>query len=94
MLNNIVLDYVITNSKISEITISRDSHFKHLKKQDLLLADIGYPSYEFFYLIKEKHNSNFLIRMKKTVYKDIQFLFDKDSLVKDIIITLKPTTKN
>ena len=32
--------------------------------------------------------------MKRTVYKDIQFLFDKDSLVKDIIITLKATTKN
>jgi hypothetical protein len=31
--------------------------------------------------------------MKKSWYKDIQFLFDKSSLVKDTIITLKPTTK-
>jgi len=31
--------------------------------------------------------------MKKSWYKDIQFLFDKNSLVKDTIITLKPTTK-
>ena len=93
VLNNIVLDSVITDSKISEVTISKDNHFKHLKKQDLLLADRGYPSYEFFSLITNKYNSNFLIRMKKTVYKDMQFLFDKNSLVKDIIVTLKPTTK-
>lgn len=31
--------------------------------------------------------------MKKTMYKDIQFLFDKNSLIKDTIVTLKPTTK-
>ncbi|NQY53227.1 MAG: hypothetical protein HRT42_06595 [Campylobacteraceae bacterium] len=33
VLNNIVLDSVITNSKISEVTISKDSHFKHLKNK-------------------------------------------------------------
>ena len=93
VLNNIVLDSVITDSKTSEVVIARDNHFKQLKKQDLLLADRGYPSYEFFSIITEKYASNFLIRMKKTVYKDIQFLFDKNSLIKDTVVTLKPTTK-
>jgi hypothetical protein len=93
VLNNIVLDSVITDSKTSEVVIAKDNHFKQLKKQDLLLADRGYPSYEFFSIITEKYASNFLIRMKKTMYKDMQFLFDKDSLIKDTVVTLKPTTK-
>lgn len=93
VLNNITLDAVIENSNISEVVIAKNNHFKQLKKEDLLLADRGYPSYEFFSTITEKYNSNFLIRMKKTMYKDIQFLFDKNSLIKDTIVTLKPTTK-
>ena len=93
VLNNIVIDGVITSSKISEIAISRDNHFKKIKENDLILADRGYPSYEFFSIITQTYNSNFLIRMKRTVYKEIQFLFDKNSLVKDTVVTLKPTTK-
>jgi hypothetical protein len=93
VLNNITLDAVIENSNIREVVIAKNNHFKQLKEEDLLLADRGYPSYEFFSTITEKYNSNFLIRMKKTMYKDIQFLFDKNSLIKDPIVTLKPTTK-
>ncbi len=55
--------------------------------------DRGYPSYELFTTITSKYDSDFLIRMKKSWYKDIQFLFDRNSSVKDTIVTLKPTTK-
>lgn len=93
VLNNISVDAVITNSKIGEIVIAKDNHFKKLQKNDLIIADRAYPSYELFTTITTQYNADFLIRMKKTLYKDIQFLFDKNSLVKDTIITLKPTTK-
>lgn len=93
VLNNITLDSIITNSKIGEITIAKDNHFKKLNKNDLVIMDRGYPSYELFTTIITQYKADFLIRMKKSWYKDIQFLFDKNSELKDIIITLKPTTK-
>jgi len=93
VLNNITLDSIITNSKIGEITIAKDNHFKKLIKNDLVIMDRGYPSYELFTTITTTYKSDFLIRMKKGFYKDIQFLFDKNSLVKDTAVTLKPTTK-
>ncbi|WP_129102120.1 IS4 family transposase, partial [Arcobacter sp. F2176] len=93
VLNNITLDSIITNSKIGEITIAKDNHFKKLNKNDLVIMDRGYPSYELFTTIITQYKADFLIRMKKSCYKDIQFLFDKNSELKDTIITLKPTTK-
>ncbi|MCD4771244.1 IS4 family transposase [archaeon] len=93
VLNNISIDAIITDSQIGEISIAKDNHFKKLQTNDLVIADRGYPSYELFATITTQYNADFLIRMKKSWYKDIQFLFDKNSLVKDIIVTLKPTTK-
>ncbi|WP_428024557.1 IS4 family transposase [Arcobacter sp.] len=93
VLNNITLDSIIIDSKTSEIKIAKDNHFKKLQKNDLVIADRAYPSYELFTTITTKYNADFLIRMKKSWYKDIQFLFDKNSLVKDTVVTLKPTTK-
>jgi len=93
VLNNISVDSVITDSKIGEISIAKDNNFKKLQKNDLVIMDRGYPSYELFTTITSKYDSDFLIRMKKSWYKDIQFLFDRNSSVKDTIVTLKPTTK-
>lgn len=93
VLNHISIDAVITDSKIGEISIAKNNHFKKVQKNDLVIADRGYPSYELFTTITAQYNADFLIRMKRSWYKDIQFLFDKNSLVKDTIITLKPTTK-
>lgn len=93
VLNNITLDSIITDSKTSEITIAKDNHFKKINKKDLVIMDRGYPSYELFTRITTQYKADFLIRMKKSWYKDIQFLFDKNSELKDTIITLKPTTK-
>jgi hypothetical protein len=93
VLNRISLDAAITDSKTHEIQIAKKDHFKLLNKDDLVIMDRGYPSYELFAMITKQYNSNFLIRMKKGFYKDIQFLFDKNSKVKDTIVTLNPTTK-
>ncbi|MEA3315483.1 MAG: IS4 family transposase, partial [Campylobacterota bacterium] len=93
VLNRISIDSIISDSKTHEIEIAKNNHFKFLEKNDLVIMDRGYPSYELFALISKQYNSNFLIRMKKGWYKDIQFLFDKNSKVKDTIITLSPTTK-
>jgi len=93
VLNRISIDAVITDSKTHETEIAKNNHFKFLDKNDLVLMDRGYPSYELFTMITKQYNSNFLIRMKKGWYKDIQFLFDKNSKIKDIAIALQPTTK-
>ena len=93
VLNNIAIDSIITDSKTHEIHLAKNNHFKKLNKNDLVIMDRGYPSYELFTTITSQYNSDFLIRTKKSWYKDIQFLFDKNSSIKDTIITLKPTTK-
>ncbi len=92
VLNNISVDAVMSDYSIGEITIAKDNHFKKLNNNDLIIFDRGYPSYEMFATITHKYNANYLVRAKKNTYQEIKFLFDKDSLVKDKTITLKPCT--
>jgi len=94
LLNNIVIDAKITDSKIHETDITIDEHLKNIKENDLIVFDRGYPSYRMFATIKNKYNANYLIRMKTSMYKKhTKILFDKNSPIDDIIVTLKPTYK-
>lgn len=94
LLNSVVIDAVLTNSKTHEIHISKNDHFKNLEKKDLVIFDRNYPSYEMFALLNKKHNVDYLMRIKTSTYKEYtKELFNKDSKVKDKIVTIKPNTK-
>lgn len=94
VLNSIVVDSVIADSKTHEIDITIDKHLKAVKKDDLIVFDRGYPSYRMFATIQSKYKANYLIRMKTSMYKKhTKILFDKNSQVTDITVTLKPTYK-
>ena len=84
VLNNIVVDAVITDSKTHEINITIDEHLKQVKKDDLIVFDRGYPSYRLFATITSKYKADYLIRMKTSMYKKYtKILFCKDSDVED-----------
>jgi hypothetical protein len=94
LLNSVVIDAIITNSKTSEIKITKDNHLKHVSKNDLIIFDRGYPSYEMFASINTKYNANYLIRLKSNTYKKYtDQLFDKNNNTDDIVVTLEPPTK-
>jgi len=94
LLNNIVVDATISDSKTHEINITIDEHLKEVKEEDLIIFDRGYPSYRLFATINSKYKANYLIRMKKNMYnKYTNILFDKESDIDDITVTIKPTYK-
>lgn len=94
LLNSIIVDATITDSKTHEINITIDEHLKNTTKEDLIIFDRGYPSYKLFATITSKYKANYLIRMKKNMYKKhTEILFDKDSDIEDITVTIKPTYK-
>ena len=94
VLNNIIIDAVIADSKRHEIHITIDEHLKTIKENDLIIFDRGYPSYRLFATINSKYKAHYLIRMKTSMYKKhTAILFDKDSDIEDITVTLKPTYK-
>jgi len=94
LLNNIILDAVITSKKRHEIKIVKDEHLKYFKEGDLIIFDRGYPSYEMFATIPTKCKADYLIRTRKDIYKkQLAPLLDESSPINDMIITLKPQTK-
>jgi hypothetical protein len=93
VLNNISVDACMSDYSMGEISIFKQNHLEYVTKDDLIIFDRGYPSYDMFATIIHKYNANFLVRTKRNVYKEISFLFDKDSIITDTVITLKPSTK-
>ncbi|MCK4442276.1 MAG: IS4 family transposase, partial [Sulfurovaceae bacterium] len=94
LLNNIVVDAIMSDSKIHEINITIKEHLKQVKEEDLVIFDRGYPSYRLFATITSKYEANYLIRMKTSMYKKYtKVLFDKNSDIEDITVTIKPTYK-
>lgn len=94
VLNSIIVDATIADSKTHEINITIDEHLKGVKEEDLVIFDRGYPSYRLFATINSKYKANYLIRMKTSMYKKhTKILFDKNSDIEDITVTLKPTYK-
>ena len=69
VLNNIVVDATISDSKTHEINITIDEHLRNVKEDDLIIFDRGYPSYRLFSTINSKYKAHYLIRMKKNIYK-------------------------
>jgi len=75
LLNSVVIDAVLTDNKTHEIIITKDEHLKHVKRNDLIIFDRGYPSYDMFAHIKTKSEADYLIRIKVGAYKNIQHLY-------------------
>jgi len=95
VLNDIIVDSIITDSKTHEMKITINQHLKQTQKDDLIIFDRGYPSYEMFAKIIHQTSADFLIRIKSTTYKKhTAVLFDKKSGVTDVIATIQPSTKN
>jgi hypothetical protein len=93
LLNSIVVDAHIGDSKTHEIKITQNEHLKSVTHKDLIIFDRGYPSYEMFATIAEKYNANYIIRVKKTTYKKYTApLFDKNGKIDDITVSLKAHT--
>jgi len=94
VLNNVTIDAILSDSKTHEIVLTKEHHLEKAQEDDLIIFDRAYPSYELFAKIVTKHNSNFLMRAKRSTYKKhTQALFDKDSGITDITVDLKPATK-
>jgi len=94
VLNSVVVDAVLTDTKTHEIKIAKNQHLQHVKENDLIIFDRGYPSYEMFASITHTCKADYLIRIKKITYKKYTApLFDKDNDVNDIVVSLAPATK-
>ena len=94
VLNSVVVDAVLTDTKTDEQKIAKHEHLKQVKKSDLIIFDRGYPSYELFASITHQSEADYLIRIKTTTFKkQTAPLFLKEGEVDDIIVTIKPPTK-
>jgi hypothetical protein len=95
VLNTMAVDASLTNKNKSEENdlIAYDErtlalqHLEYCKKDDLVVMDRGYPSYELF--VKYNTKTNFLIRLKKTSFAKAKFLFDIHSEKKDVVLEIK-----
>lgn len=94
LLNNIAIDASINNKKNSEDNdlIAYDErtlalqHLKHCNKDDLVIFDRGYPSFELF--VKYAQKTNFLMRIKKTSFAKAKFLFAPHCEKKDVVLEI------
>lgn len=92
--NNIAIDATLTNKNKSEANdlIAYDErslasqHLAYCTKDDLVIMDRGYPSYELF--VRYAQKTNFLVRLKKTSFAKSKFLFDKHSEKKDVTLEI------
>lgn len=62
VLNQMVIDAALTNPEKGEITLAHE-HTKHLRGDDLVIFDRGYPSFELAYEIL-RQQANFIFRCK------------------------------
>jgi CTP-dependent riboflavin kinase len=94
VLNNMALDATIKNKVNSDKNdlIAYDErtlalqHLEYCNKDDLVLFDRGYPSYELF--VKYAQKTNFVCRIKKTSFSKAKFLFAAHSEKKDDILEI------
>jgi hypothetical protein len=95
VLNSMAIDASLTNKNRSpkndlvaydERTLALQ-HLEYCKKDDLVVMDRGYPSYELF--VKYNTKTNFLVRLKKTSFAKAKFLFDKHSEKRDVVMEIK-----
>ena len=94
VLNTMAVDASLTNKNKNEKNdlIAYDErtlalqHLEHCGKDDLVVMDRGYPSYELF--VKYNQTTHFLVRLKRTSFNKAKFLFDKHSEKKDVILEI------
>lgn len=94
VLNNIALHSTINNTCKNEdnnliVKCERTLAIEHLKyctKDDLVIKDRGYPSFELF--ANYNASSNYLVRMPKTCFAKAKFLFAPHCNVNDIILEI------
>jgi hypothetical protein len=91
VLNGLVLDSVLENIKTGERELAL-SHKLHWKKNDLIIYDRGYPSYDFKYE-HIKSGIDYLIRVQKNHSKIVSsfILSEKRTLIVDVFPQEKHT---
>lgn len=87
VLNGIVVDAVISPKKQGERSLAA-GHTQHLKSDDFVLLDRGYPAFWLFVLILSRQ-ANFCARVTGTHWKEIRKFYNSGK--KEKIITLRPS---
>ncbi len=94
VLNNIALHTTINNtckSEENDLIVKSErtlaiEHLKYCTKDDLVIKDRGYPSYELF--ANYNASSNYLVRMPKTCFSKAKFLFAPHCNENDVILEI------
>jgi Transposase DDE domain len=86
VLNNIVIDASINDKSKGERALALE-HIKHACKNDLIIFDRGYPSYELFASMYT--NTNFLVRLRSNSFRQARNLFDINALYRDAVLEIK-----
>jgi len=99
VMNNLAVDASINNKINSddndliaydERTLSLQ-HLDYCNKDDLVVFDRGYPSYELF--VKYNQKTNFLVRLKKTSFAKAKSLFAPHCEKKDVVLEITAPKK-
>jgi len=99
VMNNMAIDATIRNRVKKEGSILKAyderalaiEHLAYCNKEDLVIFDRGYPSYELFARYAQK--TNFLCRLKSTSFIRAKSLFAPHSEDKDIILEINAPKK-
>ena len=99
VMNNLAIDASINNKVNSDDNdlVAYDErtlalqHLDYCNKDDLVIFDRGYPSYELF--VKYNQKTNFLVRLKKTSFAKAKFLFAPHCPKKDVILEITAPKK-
>jgi hypothetical protein len=92
--NHMVLDARLDDRSIDERTQAK-AHLDHTCKDDLIIFDRGYPSYELLATVMTHHDADVLMRIRKNSFKEAACLFEKplNKKDRDVIRTVKPGSK-
>lgn len=86
LLNEIVLDGIISNNNVGEVTLSRQ-HIAIAKENDILIMDRSYPSFESIYEMQQR-KVHFIYRCKIHFSNVVTQFYESKN--KESIIELKP----
>jgi len=94
LMNNLAIDASINNKVKSDDNelVAYDErslaieHLKYCDKDDLVIFDRGYPSYELF--VRYAQKTNFLVRLKRTSFAKAKSLFAPHCEKKDVVLEI------
>ena len=87
LLNEIVLDGILCNHNIGEVTLSRN-HLTEAKANDIIIMDRAYPSFKSAYEMQER-KIHFIFRCKQNFSNQVINFYE--SKKKEAIIEIKPS---